>query len=159
MSPYPLDPVRAVGPMRLVLTTYPSREAALTAVEGVLTLRLAACANLVPVDSRFWWKAKVEAASETLVVFKTVPKRVGALFRHLADAHPYEVPEIAEVDVPRVASSYLRYLAQTLDRLSPPPPLGGGITRSGGRRAREGRRPGRTRAPPHRRSKRTKSSR
>ena len=159
MSPYPLDSVRVVGPMRLVLTTYPSREVALAAVDDVLELRLAACANLVPVDSRFWWKEKVEGTSETLVLFKTVPKRVGALFRHLSDAHPYEVPEIAEVDVPRVAGPYLRYLADTLDRLSPPPPLGGGITRSAARRARAAARPGRTRGPPHPRSKRTKSSR
>ena len=159
MSPYPLDPARAVGPMRLVLTTYPSREAALTAVDRALALRLAACANLVPVDSRYWWKEKLEAAAETLVVFKTVPKRVGALFRYLGDAHPYEVPEVVEVDVPRVATGYLRYLADTLDRLSPPPPLGGGITRSGGRPARGARRPGRTRAPRRRRSKRMKSLR
>ena len=159
MSPYPLDLARAVGPMRFVLTTYPSREAALTAVEGVLGLRLAACANLLPVESRYWWKEKREATRETLVVFKTVPKRVGALFQYLSESHPYEVPEVAEVDAPRVASGYLKYLADTLDRLSPPPPLGGGITRSGGRRARGARRPGRTRAPPRRRSKRTRSSR
>lgn len=145
--------------MRLVLTTYPSREAALTAVEGALASRLAACANLFPIDSRYWWNEKLETASETLVVFKTVPKRVGALFQYLGESHPYEVPEIAELDVPRIANRYLRYLADTLDRLSPPPPLGGGFRRSGGRRVRGARRPGRIRAPPHRRSTQTRSSR
>lgn len=153
MSPYPLDPGRAVGPMRLVVTTYPSREVALRAVEVVLREELAACANIVPAHSRYWWKGRIESADEALVVFKTVPKRVGALFRHLESHHPYEVPEVAEVDVPRVGSAYLRYLAATLDPDSPPPPMGGGATRRGARRARGARSPGRTRARHHRPSR------
>lgn len=151
MSPYPPDPVRAVGPMRFVLTTYPSEEAALAAVEEVLRQKLAACANVVPARSRYWWKGRLESADEALVLFKTVPKRVGALFRHLETTHPYDVPEVAELDVPRVGSAYLRYLVGTLDPGSPPPPLGGGATRRGGPRARGARAPARTRAPHRRR--------
>jgi len=97
MSPYPLDPVEARGPMRLVLTSYPSRDAALRAVDAALARRLAACANLVPIDSRYWWKDRVESAGETLVLFKTVPKRVGGLFRFLKETHPYDVPEVVEI--------------------------------------------------------------
>jgi len=153
VSPYPMDPVRAVGPMRLVLTTYPSREAALAAVEVVLREELAACANVIPVHSRYWWKGRLESADECLVMFKTVPKRVGALFRHLEGHHPYEVPEIAELDVPRVGTAYLRYLAGTLDPDSPPPPMGGGSTRRAERRGPGARSPERTRARHHRRSR------
>jgi periplasmic divalent cation tolerance protein len=153
VSPYPLDPVEARGPMRLVLTTYPSRESALRAVDAALARRLAACANLVPLDSRYWWKGRVESATEVLVVFKTVPKRVGALFRHVKETHPYDVPEVAEIDVPRVERDYLRYLATTLDPAAPPPPLGGGVTRRAARRARGARSPGRTRAPHRHRSR------
>jgi periplasmic divalent cation tolerance protein len=153
MSPYPLDPVRAVGPMRIVLTTYPSREAALRAIDGALHRRLAACAQLAPIDSRYWWKGAVEAGPEMLVLFKTVPKRVGALFGFLASSHPYEIPEIAELDVPRVHAGYLSYLAETLDAHAAPPPLGGGVTRRVGRRAPAARVLGRTRARHPRRSR------
>ena len=153
MSPYPLEPARALGPMRLVLTTYPSREAAATAVESALRAGLAACANIVPAHSRYWWHGELESADEALVLFKTAPKRVGALFHHLELTHPYEVPEIVELDVPRAGSAYLRYLAATLDASAPPPPLGGGATRRGARRAQVARAPGRTRAPHRRRSR------
>lgn len=153
MSPYPLDPVRAVGPARLVLTSYPSREAALAAAEAVLSRRLAACAHIVAADSRYWWKGQLESAGEALVTFKTVPKRVGELFRLLESTHPYGVPEIVEIDVTRVSPAYLAYLAATLDPDSPPPPLGGGVIRREGRRARGARVPGRTRARRRRRSK------
>ncbi|HYA54665.1 MAG TPA: divalent-cation tolerance protein CutA [Thermoplasmata archaeon] len=146
MSPYPIEPARALGPMRIVVTTYPSREAALAAVDSVLKAKLAVCANVLPAHSRYWWRGALESADEALVLFKTAPKRVGALFRHIELAHPYEVPEVVELDVPRVGGSYLRYLAATLDPSSPPPPLGGGSTRPAAPRAREARAPGRTRA-------------
>ncbi|MGA7476947.1 MAG: divalent-cation tolerance protein CutA [Thermoplasmata archaeon] len=153
MSPFPVEPARAAGPMRLVVTTYPSRETALDAVESVLRAGLAACANIVPADSRYWWKGRLESADESLVLFKTTPKRVGALFRHLETNHPYDVPEIAEVDVPRVGNAYLEYLVTTVDPGSLPPLTGGGPTRRGARRARGARSPVRTRAPHHRRSR------
>jgi len=153
VSPYPLESARAAGPMRLVLTTYPSREAALAAVESTLRARLAVCANIVPAHSRYWCMGRVESADESLVLFKTTPKRVGALFRHLETTHPYDVPEVAEIDVPRVGNAYLRYLAATLDPGSPVPPSGGRPTRRGARRARGARAPARTRAPHHRRSR------
>ena len=153
MSPYPKETARAVGPMRLVLTTYPSRETALDAVESTLRAGLAACANVVPAHSRYWWKGRIESSDESLVLFKTVPKRVGALFRHLETTHPYDVPEIAEVDVPRVGSAYLRYLVATLDPGSPAPTGGESAMRRGAPRARGARSLGRTRVPRRHRSR------
>ncbi|HTW76387.1 MAG TPA: divalent-cation tolerance protein CutA [Thermoplasmata archaeon] len=154
MSPYPADPEWARGPMRLVLTTYPSRSAALAAVAGAVDRRLAACGSLVPIESRFVWRGAVETQAEALVIFKTVPKRVGALFRFLETGHPYDVPEIVELDVPRVAPGYLAYLADALDRSSGP--LAAELVRRrAGRPARGARGPARTRARPRPRSKRT----
>jgi periplasmic divalent cation tolerance protein len=156
MTPYPADPEWARGPMRLVLTTYPARDRALAAVGEALARHLAACGSVVPVESRYWWKEELLTESEVLVLFKTVPKRVGALFRFLEDEHPYEVPEIVEIDVPRASAGYLAYLAGTLDRSSGPLSADR-VRRRAGRRAPGGRAPARTRAPPRRRSTRTGS--
>ncbi len=148
-----MDPVDATGPMRLVLCAFPGPAEADRVIDRVLAARLAACANALPIRSRYWWKGRVEAAEETLVLFKTVPKRVGALFRLLASDHRYEVPEILELDVPRVHPPYLAYLAATIDADAPPLPLGGGRPsprRRGSPRGRGARRPGRTRARPRR---------
>jgi periplasmic divalent cation tolerance protein len=156
MSPYPEDPVRAVGPMRLVVTTYPSPTAADEAVRSALTRHLAACANVIPIRSQYWWKGELESAEESLVLFKTVPKRVGALLSFLDLTHPYDTPEVIELDVPRVNSRYLQYLIGTLDP-SPPPSLGARSRRRAAQRARAARAPGRTRVPHRRRSRRTGS--
>ena len=121
--------------MRLVLSTYPSREAALGAVEGALARDSIACASLLPTDSRYWWKGKVESASEVLVLFKTVPKLVGGLFRYVRETHPYRVPEVVEIDVPRAEPAYLAYLEATLDPSSSAPPRGSHAKRRAGPRA------------------------
>jgi periplasmic divalent cation tolerance protein len=151
---YPIDPPRARGPMRLVLTTYPDRTAALRAARSVLERRLAACANVVAIDSAYWWKGRIASGTEAMVLFKTVPKRVGHLFRYLAESHPYEVPEVAEVDVPRVAERYLAYLSDTLDpggaveEVGRPP-----ARRRGAPRGRGAPGPARTRGRPRPRSR------
>jgi periplasmic divalent cation tolerance protein len=158
VSPYPMDRAAAVGPMRLVLTTFPDRATALRVGHAALRRRLAACVQFMEIESVYHWKGRVERSPECLSVFKTAPKHVGALFRFIADAHPYDVPEIIEIDVPRVHGPYLSYLSATVDLQAPPPPLGGGrprLTRRGSRRAPGVRRPARTRGPPRRRSKHT----
>ncbi|MCI4337122.1 MAG: divalent-cation tolerance protein CutA [Thermoplasmata archaeon] len=156
MSPYPMDPVDATGPMRLVLVAAPTGVVSRRLAEGALRARLAACVSTVPIGSTYWWRGRLEREEESLLVFKTVPKRVGALFRYLAEHHTYEVPEIIELDVPRVHAPYLRYLAETIDHAAPPLPLGGGrIQRSprrrGSPRGRVAPAPARTRAPHRRR--------
>ncbi len=153
MSPYPVEPARAAGPMRLVLSAYPTRDVALAAIAGALARRLIACASLTAVESRYWWDGKVETADEVLVVYKTVPKRVGALFRFVRETHPYRVPEVIEVDVPRVEPAYLAYLGATLDPSSAAPPRGRHARRRGAPRAPAARHPRRTRGRLRRRSR------
>lgn len=153
MTPFPIDPARAQGPMRIVLSAYPDRTAARKAVRGALSRRLVACASVVPVDSEYWWRGRIEATAEALVLFKTVPKRVGRLCRYLKETHPYALPEIAELDVPRADDAYLSYLARTLDPDGGAPGEARRPTRPAGPRARGARVPGRTRGQPRRPSR------
>ncbi len=156
MSPYPVDTARALGPMRLVLTAYPSAAAARRAVDGAIARRLAACASEVDERSTFRWKGRVERAAETLVIFKTAPKTVGALTEYLAASHPYEVPEVIEIDVPRAEPAYLAWLTGVVDPSSRAS-LVEHPTRPVGRRGRGARVPGRTRARPPRPSTRSRT--
>jgi periplasmic divalent cation tolerance protein len=146
----------AVGPMRLVVCVFPDTPEVAAMVRGAVERRLAACANSIEANSTYLWRDAMETARERLVLFKTSVKNVAALFRYLGRVHPYEVPDIFELDVARVHPPYLAYLLETIDQGPPPPPLGGGparATRPEGRRARGGRGPGRTRAPRRLRSR------
>jgi len=157
-----MDPVDATGPMRIVLVAFPDDATAARVGRGAIERRLAACVQRVPIRSEYEWQGRLESASEVLVLFKTVPKRVGALFRWVRERHPYEVPEIVEIDVPRVDGRYLDYLVGTLD---PGAPTAAGTpprarpTRRGSRRGRGASGPRGTRGPPPRPSRRTGTTR
>jgi periplasmic divalent cation tolerance protein len=63
-------------------------------VEAVVGARLAACANMWPIQSVYWWEGKVERGAEVAVHLKTTPARLAALVAHVRSSHPYEVPYI-----------------------------------------------------------------
>ncbi|MCI4358750.1 MAG: divalent-cation tolerance protein CutA [Thermoplasmata archaeon] len=154
MSPLPVEPAGGTGPMRVVLCSFPTDEDAARISQELVERRFAACAQRFPIRSTYWWKGHVETASESLVLFKTLPKQVGALFRRLKTLHPYEVPEIVELDVARVHPGYLAYLFDAVGGGAPPYPLGGdplSPRRSGSRRAPATLSPRGTPAQPRRR--------
>ncbi len=110
------------GLLRLVGCTFPDAATAERVSEAALASRLAACVNRFPVSSRYHWKGRLESAEEVLVLFKTTPRKVGALFAQIARAHPYEVPDLFELAVARAHPPFLEYLAATLERGLPVPP-------------------------------------
>jgi periplasmic divalent cation tolerance protein len=156
VTPFPVEPAEAAGPMRVVLTTFPSEEVADRIVRELVERRFAACAQRFPIRSTYWWHGEVERSEEVLVLFKTLPKQVGALFRRLRAVHPYEVPEIVELSASRVDQPYLDYLYETVGGGRAPYPLGvdvGRVRRSGSPRGRGARSPRGTRARPRRPSR------
>jgi periplasmic divalent cation tolerance protein len=97
----------------VVLTTLPSREAALPIARTLVEERLAACGNILPgVTSIYRWKGKIETAGECLVLLKTRSERLEALAARLQHLHPYDVPELLAVPVDRGAPEYLQWVVE-----------------------------------------------
>jgi len=94
---------------RVVLVTHPPRGARAFA-RALVAARLAACVNLVPLDSVYAWRGRIERARETLLVIKTTRVRLAALERHVAAHHPYDTPEFVAFTPVRVAAKYARWL-------------------------------------------------
>lgn len=79
---------------------------------SILKKRLAACANIVSgVDSRFWWKGRLDRAKEALIMFKTVAKNFKKIEKEIKRLHSYEVPEIIAVPIMAGSKSYLNWIA------------------------------------------------
>lgn len=97
---------------RVFLTTCPEREAARIA-EALLARRAVACVNVVRgVESRYWWKGKLESAREALLVMKSVGARAGEVARALRAVHPYEVFELVALPVVQGSPAYLRWVRE-----------------------------------------------
>ena len=72
---------------------------------------LCACVNVVSgVRSFFRWQGRVDVSGEQLLVLKTTAAAAPALRARLAELHPYQVPEVLELDVTGGLPRYLQWL-------------------------------------------------
>ncbi len=96
----------------LVLTNFPSREAAVKLAEQLVAAKLAACINiLAPCLSIYHWQGKTESAEEIPVLIKTTENRYEEVQKMIRDLHPYELPEILCVPLAGGLPEYLQWVA------------------------------------------------
>lgn len=96
-----------------VISTYPTRSSASETARDLVGSRLAACVNISEISSIYSWKGRIEDASEYIALFKTTQKNSEELKRRIQDSHPYDVPEVAEIDVNSINDSYMRWLTES----------------------------------------------
>ena len=97
----------------LIVSTYPTKKSISKIAVELVKNKTVACVNISKISSVYSWKNKVENTSEYLVMFKTVSKNKTVLKKKIKETHPYEVPEIVEIDVLSVNPSYLNWLVQS----------------------------------------------
>lgn len=80
----------------ILYVTYPSEEEARRIADAAVSARLAACANLFPIQSAYWWNGNMESGGEWVSLLKTasyLKYRIQELIERL---HPYETPCIMQ---------------------------------------------------------------
>ncbi|MFI6156514.1 divalent-cation tolerance protein CutA [Kitasatospora sp. NPDC051170] len=83
-----------------------ARELALTVVRD----RLAACAQVYPIQSVYWWDGEVQDSAEWRVDFKTRVDLADQLAARIAELHTYDTPEIIGVTVTTGSAAYLDWV-------------------------------------------------
>jgi len=106
------------GKVIIILSTVPAAEAARIA-ETLVSERLVACVNAMPVRSCYWWKGEISRDKEHLLIMKTRESLYPRVMERLKGIHPYEVPEILAIPV---WGGYRGYLDWVLGETSPVEP-------------------------------------
>jgi periplasmic divalent cation tolerance protein len=97
----------------VVLSTCP-RDRAASLAEALVTSRAAACVNVVDkVESFYFWEGKLNRDAESLLIIKTASDRRDELREAILRAHPYQVPEIVELEVSGGNPNYLAWVAES----------------------------------------------
>lgn len=96
--------------MIIVLTTTATKEDAEKITDLLLEKRLAACVQIFPITSRYWWEGKIESAGEFLCLVKTKEELYQQVEKAIREVHPYETPEIVALPVTKVSEEYLTWL-------------------------------------------------
>lgn len=98
---------------RIIITTI-NRERAYSLAREIVEKKLAACANILPISSIYWWKGKIEDDEECMIILKTSSSKIRGLKDYLLNIHPYETPEIIEIEPNYVADKYLSWLIDSI---------------------------------------------
>ena len=94
----------------IIVSTYPNKKSVIKVANQLVRTKLAACVNISKITSVYTWKGKVENTSEYLAFFKTIKKNKKKLKEKIKSTHPYDVPEIAEINVDSINQPYLKWL-------------------------------------------------
>lgn len=100
--------MRLLAVYTTVATVEDARALALSLVER----RLAACAQIEPIESIYAWKGAVEQEPEYRILFKTTAARYEAVEAAIRSLHPYELPAIHAVPLEHAFPPYAAWVEE-----------------------------------------------
>ncbi len=94
-----------------ILTNLPDSDAAFNLAEALVSMRLAACANVLSAATSFYrWEGRLERATEYPVLIKSTAERYEELEAAIRARHPYSLPEIVSWPAERGLPGYLAWI-------------------------------------------------
>ena len=100
----------------IVTTTVASREHGRTIARALVEARLAACVQILPIQSIYRWEGAVEEADEHLLLCKIREADYGSAEATIRDRHSYDVPEIVAVPIVAGSRPYLAWIEDSTAR-------------------------------------------
>lgn len=94
----------------IIVSTYPDKNSIIKISKELVKTKIVACVNITKISSIYLWQGKLENASEYLALFKTSNKNKKILKEQIKKTHPYDVPEIVEINVTSINKSYLNWI-------------------------------------------------
>ena len=98
----------------LLTTTVATRDDAVKIADVLLSEKLAACVQLMPIQSLYSWKGEIRNEAEILLLIKTRAALIREVQSTIAGLHSYEVPEFLVLSVSGGSEPYLDWLDASL---------------------------------------------
>lgn len=95
----------------LVVTTCGDRVEARAIATRLVDERLAACVQMLPIESVYTWEGATQSAAEILLLCKIKHVDYADVEAAIRAAHSYEVPEIVEIAIEQGAVAYLSWIS------------------------------------------------
>jgi len=95
----------------VVLVTTGTGEEAHKIADRLLSEKKAACVNILPgVSSFFWWEGKINSARENLLIIKTKAELLNEVISLVKQLHSDKVPEIIALPIVGGNADYLEWI-------------------------------------------------
>jgi periplasmic divalent cation tolerance protein len=97
----------------VMLTTTPTREGATKIAKMLIEEKLAACVQLMPIESFYVWDGRTQNEPEILLLIKTRTALFDSAIARIKAVHPYSVPEIVGTHFQAGFKPYLDWIGET----------------------------------------------
>jgi periplasmic divalent cation tolerance protein len=95
----------------VVLVTVGNSQEAVLLAKSLVEKRLAACVNLVPgVSSWYWWEGQVTEDQELLLIMKSSRDKFAELEKEVIRLHSYAVPEVVALQIVEGSQNYMNWI-------------------------------------------------
>lgn len=100
--------------MIFVYSTFPNKKETQKIGRELIKRKLAACVNIFPIDSIYFWNKKIVQDKEFAAIIKTKKENFKKIERFILEHHGYKIPCILEIPIGRVTKKYLEWLNKNL---------------------------------------------
>jgi len=98
-----------------IYITAPSLDEAEKIARRLLEKKIAACVNIFPIKSFFWWEGKIESATEFALIVKTTSEKFAEVRDEVKSIHSYTIPCICSVPIERGLKEFLDWIEETVE--------------------------------------------
>lgn len=95
----------------VILVTVGSEEEGAKIANTLLSEKLAACINIVPIQSFYTWQGEIHQDREWQLLIKTRLHLFEKLAERVQTLHSYDVPEIVALPIVAGSSAYLSWIS------------------------------------------------
>lgn len=100
-------------PIALIYITHETEAEAQRISNQLLEARLAACANIFPIQSAYWWQGHIENGKEWVSIVKTTPEKWEAVQEAVSRWHPYTTPCILKIEA-EASAAYADWIRESV---------------------------------------------
>ncbi|OWY65945.1 divalent-cation tolerance protein CutA [cyanobacterium TDX16] len=98
----------------VVFVTTGSQQEAEAIATSLVESKLAACINILPIQSVYMWKGEINKEQEWQLLIKTDLAQFSNLEAKIHELHSYEVPEIIVLPIVAGSQSYLNWISASV---------------------------------------------
>lgn len=93
-----------------IITSLPSPDLANQIARDLIQSKLAASAQIFPINSVYSWQGEVYEDDDFQLQIKTIPGQYRAVAQVILENHPYEIPEIYAIAATDVYQPYAQWI-------------------------------------------------
>ena len=99
----------------IIISAFADKETAKKTAKLLVEQRLAAYAQLFPIESVYLWKGEICDENEIMLFIKSRASFFGKIVAVIRENHPYEVPEIIQLPITDGLPEYFNWIKDCVD--------------------------------------------